>query len=91
MEAIRVSETSVLTRATRRHIPEDGIHHGQCRENLKSQTIVQNQFGVSTEPGPHSLQLLQSLRQQGSTEALRPLPQSTNLPIEIYPSTVVFS
>jgi hypothetical protein len=25
MEAIRCSESSVLTRATRRHIPEDGI------------------------------------------------------------------
>jgi hypothetical protein len=27
MEAIRSSETSVHTRSTRRHIPEDGIFH----------------------------------------------------------------
>jgi hypothetical protein len=25
-----------LTRGTRRHIPEDGIPHSYCRENLKS-------------------------------------------------------
>jgi hypothetical protein len=36
MEAIRCSETSVLTRATRRHIPEEGIPHCHRRENLKS-------------------------------------------------------
>jgi hypothetical protein len=29
MEAIRSSETSVLIRATRRHLPEDDNHH--CR------------------------------------------------------------
>jgi hypothetical protein len=36
MEAIRCSETSVLTRATGRHIPEVGILHSHCRESLKS-------------------------------------------------------
>jgi hypothetical protein len=36
MAAIPYSETSVLTRGTRRHIPEDGILHNHRRENLKS-------------------------------------------------------
>jgi hypothetical protein len=36
MEAIRSSETSVYTRCTRRHVPEDGILHSQRCENLKS-------------------------------------------------------
>jgi hypothetical protein len=34
-EKIHLSETSVLTRATRRNIPED-VLHSHCRENLKS-------------------------------------------------------
>jgi hypothetical protein len=36
MEAIRSSETSVLIRATRCHLPEGDNHHSHRRGNLKS-------------------------------------------------------
>jgi hypothetical protein len=36
MEATRSSETAVLTRATLRNIPEDGVLLGHRNENLKS-------------------------------------------------------
>jgi hypothetical protein len=40
MEGIRSSETSVDTRSTRRHIPEDGILHSHRCENLKSYIVM---------------------------------------------------
>jgi hypothetical protein len=40
MEAIYSSETSVHTRSTRRHFPEDGILHSHHCENLKSYKTI---------------------------------------------------
>jgi hypothetical protein len=40
MKEKRSSETSFLTRDTRRNISEDDILHSHCRENLKSFLIV---------------------------------------------------
>jgi hypothetical protein len=39
-EALSSSETSVLTRSTRRDIPEDTILHSHRRENLKSYVVA---------------------------------------------------
>jgi hypothetical protein len=40
METICFSETSGLTRTTRRNIPEDGIFHSHGNDNLKSYRCI---------------------------------------------------
>jgi hypothetical protein len=44
MEAASSSETLVLTRATRRNIPENGILHSQRRDNLHSYIVSRMWF-----------------------------------------------
>jgi hypothetical protein len=49
MEAISFSETSVLTRVTRRHNPEEGILHSHRCENLKSYQLNRFYLKMETE------------------------------------------
>jgi hypothetical protein len=49
-EALSSSETSVLTRATRRNIPEDTILHSHRREDLKS--YMRTNYLVGDRRGP---------------------------------------
>jgi hypothetical protein len=47
MEALRSSETSVSTRATRRHIPEDDMLYSHRRENLKSHIFYDGEYNIN--------------------------------------------
>jgi hypothetical protein len=41
MEVLSSSKTSVLTRTKWHNIPEDGILHSHCSENIKSYTEIE--------------------------------------------------
>jgi hypothetical protein len=50
MKALRSSETLVLTRVTRRNIPDVAILHSHRRENFKSYKV--SNYFILQEPNP---------------------------------------
>jgi hypothetical protein len=78
-EAPGSSETSVLTRATRRNNPEDTILHSHRRENLKS--YLAYEVFVAAENATDALRL-SSYRPAGGNKPVRGILQ----PSSIFPS-----
>jgi hypothetical protein len=79
-ETLTSSETSVLTRATRRNIPEDAIFHSHRRENLKSY-IPKIQFWFVTTGSSTRTDYFYDMRP--NREEGRPISLST-VPLVMY-------